>query len=274
MTDSADTTAERRALALLAEALTDLDSALAVSHTADGALDTICARVVTAIPDADAAGVTVFRRGRPQTAASTETFVLEVDQAQYRSEQGPCIESALTHEVVRADLDDVSQRWPVFAKAIDRLDVASFLSAPVTLGGALIGALNLYSHTGHRFDSVDESAMRVFVQAAQSALTGAENSEHAARQVETYAAAMESRAAIEQAKGALMLGLNVSADKAFDLLLWRSQTTNIKVRTLAEQLVRDIGSLGDAPDALSTELGKLLMTAHTRVPSGQVTPAE
>ncbi|MBY6681940.1 GAF and ANTAR domain-containing protein [Rhodococcus sp. BP-316] len=270
MTDSADTTAERRALALLAEALTDLDSALAVSHTADGALDTICARVVTAIPDADAAGVTVFRRGRPQTAASTETFVLEVDQAQYRSEQGPCIESALTHEVVRADLDDVSQRWPVFAKAIDHLDVASFLSAPVTSGGAL----NLYSHTGHRFDSVDESAMRVFVQAAQSALTGAENSEHAARQVETYAAAMESRAAIEQAKGALMLGLNVSADKAFDLLLWRSQTTNIKVRTLAEQLVRDIGSLGDAPDALSTELGKLLMTAHTRVPSGQVTPAE
>lgn len=49
--------------------------------------------------------------------------------------------------------------------------------------------------------------------------------------------AMESRAAIEQAKGALMLAYSVDEELAFDLLRWHSQHANIKVRELARSLV-------------------------------------
>jgi PAS domain S-box-containing protein len=40
----------------------------------------------------------------------------------------------------------------------------------------------------------------------------------------------ESRAVIEQAKGMLMFAYTISADRAFDILTWRSQQTNTKRR--------------------------------------------
>ena len=47
----------------------------------------------------------------------------------------------------------------------------------------------------------------------------------------------EARAEIEQAKGLLMAAYGISADRSFDILVWRSQETNIKVREFAHRLV-------------------------------------
>ncbi len=47
----------------------------------------------------------------------------------------------------------------------------------------------------------------------------------------------ENRAVIEQAKGVLMAVYRVGPDQAFRVLQWRSQETNVKLRTLAKQLV-------------------------------------
>ena len=58
----------------------------------------------------------------------------------------------------------------------------------------------------------------------------------------------ESRGAIEQAKGMLMLVYSINADAAFDLLRWRSQETNIKLRLLVEQIIADFVHVGDGGD--------------------------
>ena len=47
----------------------------------------------------------------------------------------------------------------------------------------------------------------------------------------------ESRAQIEQAKGLLMAAYGISADRAFDILVWRSQETNVKVREVAHRFI-------------------------------------
>ncbi len=47
----------------------------------------------------------------------------------------------------------------------------------------------------------------------------------------------EARAEIEQAKGLIMAAYGISADQAFDILVWRSQETNVKVRKLAHRFV-------------------------------------
>jgi ANTAR domain/PAS fold len=79
---------------------------------------------------------------------------------------------------------------------------------------------------------------------------------------------VESRAAIEQAKGALMLVYGVSAEQAFSLLRWRSQQTNTKVRALAEQLVAELTTLTPR-GALRSEFDHLFLTVHQRIPAAQ-----
>jgi len=74
----------------------------------------------------------------------------------------------------------------------------------------------------------------------------------------------ESRAAIEQAKGALMLVYQVDADEAFELLQWRSQHSNTKLRVLATQLVAEFGTLHFDPQTLRREFDHLLLTVHRR----------
>jgi fructose-specific component phosphotransferase system IIB-like protein len=78
----------------------------------------------------------------------------------------------------------------------------------------------------------------------------------------------ENRATIEQAKGMLMLIYRIGADAAFDLLKWRSQETNVKLRMLAEQLIEDFTGL-DYQDELPTRgtFDHLLLTAHQRTNS-------
>ena len=73
----------------------------------------------------------------------------------------------------------------------------------------------------------------------------------------------QSRAVIEQAKGALMLVYGISADRGFDILTWRSQETNTRLRAIAEQLVSGFSEC--EPDTgLRTWFDYLLLTAHQR----------
>jgi AmiR/NasT family two-component response regulator len=53
---------------------------------------------------------------------------------------------------------------------------------------------------------------------------------------------MSSRSVIEQAKGIIMGSQRLAAEDAMKLLIRQSQHQNIKVRDLAEEIVRSAGS--------------------------------
>jgi PAS domain S-box-containing protein len=83
---------------------------------------------------------------------------------------------------------------------------------------------------------------------------------------EAVAEIAEHRAAIDQAKGILMLIYRIQADAAFDLLKWRSQETNVKLRALAEQLIADVRGLDyDETVPPRSTFDRLLLTTHQRV---------
>jgi hypothetical protein len=88
------------------------------------------------------------------------------------------------------------------------------------------------------------------------------------RVTEAVAEIAEARSGIEQAKGMLMLIYRINADSAFELLRWRSQETNTKLRALAEQIANDFLELSyddELPDRAVYD--RLLLTAHLRVGS-------
>jgi PAS domain S-box-containing protein len=78
---------------------------------------------------------------------------------------------------------------------------------------------------------------------------------------------LESRAVIEQAKGALMVVYRIDADQAFAMLQWRSQQTNTKLRALAAQVVAELGTVQHPSDTLRRQFDHLLLTVHQRVPN-------
>ncbi len=91
----------------------------------------------------------------------------------------------------------------------------------------------------------------------------------AARQIQITAEVTritELRAGIEQAKGMLMMIYEIDEDAAFDLLKWRSQEANIKLRRMAAQIVADFTALRhDGAMPPRSTFDNLLLTAHTRI---------
>ena len=76
----------------------------------------------------------------------------------------------------------------------------------------------------------------------------------------------EARAGIEQAKGMLMLIYGMDEAAAFELLNWRSQETNVKLRLLAAQVAADFLALSGTEELPPrSAFDKLLLTAHLRI---------
>ncbi|NMD54647.1 MULTISPECIES: PAS and ANTAR domain-containing protein [Tsukamurella] len=83
---------------------------------------------------------------------------------------------------------------------------------------------------------------------------------------ETVPDMIAAREDIDRAKGVLMFVYGVSADRAFDILRWRSQETNVKLRLLAAQLVDDFAAQEPLLSRSARErFDHLLLTAHRRV---------
>jgi len=61
----------------------------------------------------------------------------------------------------------------------------------------------------------------------------------------------ENRAIIEQAKGVLMAAYGIEPNRAFEILVWRSQETNIKIRELASRFMDAISASHFSPESRS-----------------------
>jgi hypothetical protein len=77
---------------------------------------------------------------------------------------------------------------------------------------------------------------------------------------------VERRALIEQAKGMLMFVYGISADDAFEILRWQSQEHNVKLRLIAEQILKDLVQVSQSKGAArQVSFDGLMLTAHHRI---------
>jgi GAF domain-containing protein len=226
----------------IAEALERFGALLRTSMDLSTLLQAVSAQIVATIPGADMAGVTTLSAdsGQPETVACTDERALDVDIDQYRADEGPCLESARTRQVVRVRVEDAALRWPQFAANIAGMGVASFLSAPLTIDERHVGALNLYGFGDHGFTEIDEVLLQVFVAAVEGAVWNARRAEQWRSEVDGLRAAMKTRATIDQAKGMLMALHGISEDRAFEVLVQQSQQRNIRVAVLAAEVVKSL----------------------------------
>jgi GAF domain-containing protein len=192
---------------------------------------------VRAIPACDAAGVTVFERDQLTTAAASGLLVQRVDDHQYSTDEGPCLESLRTGETRRSASLEAETRWPEFRPAAVGEGVVSCLALPLVIGNhGTAGVLNLYSQN-RPFEIADEEIGRRFAAPASVAVANARAYAKAQAVIEQLEEALQSRDVIGQAKGIIQARTHCGPDEAFERLRDISQHRNIKLRDLAKTLV-------------------------------------
>ena len=85
---------------------------------------------------------------------------------------------------------------------------------------------------------------------------------------EVVATIDENRAVINQAIGIMMLTHGVTAERAFDVLAWRSKQTNVKLRTIAARFVAAVAASELLSGDERNRVDHLLLTAHEESAAG------
>jgi GAF domain-containing protein len=203
----------------------------------NGVLDTIAGLAKRTIPGASEVSVTLVNDRKARTAAFTGDLALSLDESQYESGHGPCLDASAAAAVLSVPQMAEESRWPRWtARALDK-GVLSSLSIGLPVQDTVTGALNIYATKPEAFDDDAVVLAQTFAGYAAVALANAhlyDTTANLARQMQT---AMESRAVIEQAKGIIMGDRLCTADEAFRILTKISQDTNRKLRDVAAALV-------------------------------------
>ncbi len=220
----------------LAVRLSDLARRMQGEDTLEETLQAIVETAVDTVPGAQYAGLSVVEhRRKVHTRAGTDELVFQVDQAQYDTGEGPCLDAMYEQHTVRLPDMTAEQRWPEFTRRTSELGVASMLSFQLYVQKDTLGALNLYSSDKNAFGDDSEQVGLLFAAHAAVAMFGAQQEDHLLK-------AMSARDVIGQAKGILMERHKVTADDAFSLLVRASQHTNIRLVEVARRLA-DTGQL-------------------------------
>ena len=168
----------------------------------------------------------------------------------------PTTELVLSHKhpddygQVAATLDQIRRTSAAFSTRHRIVDTAGEVHHVIVVGDQLVDADGVVVGTHGFYVDVTPSIVETRRQVVD----------------ETMADLAEARGAIEQTKGMLMFIYRIDADAAFELLKWRSQETNTKLKLLAEQIAYDFLHL-DYSETFPERIvfDRLLLSAHLRV---------
>jgi GAF domain-containing protein len=198
----------------------------------DATLEAIAAAARDSIPGFDLVGIsTVDARGNAVTRAVSDPLVQKFDALQYSLEEGPCLDALGAAHVVSVPHIRHEQRWPRYVPQVVQLGLRSQMAVKIGLDdNGTLGGINLYSTIRDDIEPEAESIAELFAIHAASTLGKV-------TQVDQLNQAMHTRKVIGQAIGILMERYGIREDNAFHFLVRASQTDNIKLRDIAQELV-------------------------------------
>ena len=185
----------------------------------------------------DAAATSLVTGDEIATYGVTDERINPVDQAQYDSGKGPCVDGARTGQIQYFDGTKDEPRWREFAEMAADHRVYSVASFPLKLGDDVIGAINLYSSERDALKPGHREEGSLFAAQAAVAVSNARAYLGKQVQVEQLGEALETRTMIGQATGLLMAQEGLTSEEAFQKLVSVSQHGNIKLREIAQRYV-------------------------------------
>ena len=178
----------------------------------------------------DHAGIHVVHNHQVETAAATDPVIEHADKLQTELGEGPCLQAVWSRDTFLVDDTATDERWPRFGPLAAGLGLHSMLSVRLFDAEQTLGALNLYATSVRNFDDDDVALAHIFGQHASVAFA-------TARREAGLRKAIDARHLIGQAQGILMERFDLSADHAFAVLRRYSQEYNVKLRSVAAEII-------------------------------------
>jgi GAF domain-containing protein len=190
------------------------------------------------VDGAEAAAVTVVRKGEFVTEAATDERCRLVDQIQYETGEGPCVDAMVEEATYLCPDLREERRFPRFApRAVAETGVLSMLAVRLFAEEETLGALNLYSSRAGAFDRHEVSVAAIFASHASVAFARAKDHDHGLREVMNLERALVTNREIGTAIGIVMATDRCTEQEAFTLLRVASQHLNRKLRDVASDVV-------------------------------------
>ncbi len=184
--------------------------------------------------------ITLLRRKKPATVASSGNGAVRLDETQYLAGSGPCLSAIREQAVMHVPDLAHEDRWPDYTAAALLEGVKSSLSVPLALEGEAEAGLNMYSTRSHGFTGEDIENISSYARHASKALRLAVRITQLAEAKTNLAAALESRTVIDLATGAIMAQNRCSQESATKILKIASSSRNVKLRDVAAAVVASL----------------------------------
>ena len=187
-------------------------------------------------------GVTLIRRKKAATIASSDAHARTMDEIQYGYNDGPCLAAIRGSETVHVPDLRQDHRWPAYAAVVTREGIGSILAVPFLGDGDAKAGLNLYSTQPHGFSGDDIEHAEKFAIQANTSLRLALRIAQLADARNDLSAAMKSRTTIDLAAGVIMAQNRCSQATAMAILKNASSARNVKLREVAATVVASVSS--------------------------------
>lgn len=169
-------------------------------------------------------------------AASTEQIEL-LELFQIQNDEGPCLDCFHGGAVVVHDDLAASSPWPMFAVESVRVGFPSVCAVPLRLKDVVLGCLNLFMSESVSLGAADVALAQALADVASIAIIQDQATREAAIREGQLQHALNSRIAIEQAKGMVAERVGVDMDAAFSILRRFARNNNRGLTEVAGALV-------------------------------------
>ncbi len=224
--------------ALLAQTFVDLVDTLVEDFDVVDLLTLVADRCVEVLDIAAAGLMLVAPEGDLRVVAFSSEAVRVVELFELQAEEGPCLDSYRSGlPIVNQDLAKVDGRWPNFTPVALDAGFRSVHAMPMRLRGAVIGALNLFRADVGDLGEFDLIAAQALADVATIAILHHRAASEAQLVNEQLTLALNSRIAIEQAKGILAERSGLDMDHAFARLRKYARDHNLRLVDVAHAVV-------------------------------------
>lgn len=224
----------------LVQTLSELAETVVASQDVTDSLRVLTTRVLE-LWDVDAIDVLLAGGdGDPQLASASAESAQLVGLAQLHYSEGPSLE-AFRKGIVSTWIDEYDDPsvWPRFAEAARLAGYAGVQGLPLRHGAQIIGVVSLLRMKPGQLDAHELATAQALTELATIGIVnerGMRERDEVTRHLQT---ALNSRIAIEQAKGILAARRRCSIDDAFEVMRRYARNHNLRLHDLACAVVQN-----------------------------------